>query len=183
MSSSPNDVRILVEVLTQDILPKVSSAILWIVVLIIVFMAFLRRGLLPCVTMSSLRKTIDAVDKLLKGHEAEIYKMHTSIVSDGCVDCTNNLRQCIEYKQTWLRIDKVAHKIYEHDRNSSWTIYLSLTRVCMIASSYKRMRTLQDDIQHSIVLSSKQHNDWKLNSNTTQLRRRNISTPQSSAGV
>ncbi|KAF9039578.1 hypothetical protein BDP27DRAFT_1435234 [Rhodocollybia butyracea] len=182
MSSSPNDVEILAEVLTQDILPKASSSILWIVVSITISMALLQRVLFPCVTLSSLRMTIDAANELLKGHEAAIHTMHTSIVSDGCVDCTDCLRRCIDYKENWLQIDKVAHRIYERDRNSSWTVYLSLTRVCMISSSYKRMRALQDNIEHSIALSSKQHNEWKLDS-TTQLRRRNISNPQSSPDI
>ncbi|KAF9074781.1 hypothetical protein BDP27DRAFT_84036 [Rhodocollybia butyracea] len=144
-------------------------------------MAILQHVLFPCVTLSSLRKTVDAVDELLKGHEAGIHTMHTSIVSDGCMDCTDCLRRCIDYKENWLRIDKVAHRIYERDRNSCWNVYLSITRACMITSSYKRMCALQDNIEHSIALSSKQHNDWKLDS--TQLRRRNVSNPQSSAGI
>ncbi|KAF9074777.1 hypothetical protein BDP27DRAFT_1359048 [Rhodocollybia butyracea] len=156
MSSSPNNAEILAEVLTQDILPKASSPILWIFVFVAVSISILLRALLfPCVTLSSLRRTVDAVDELLKGHEAGIHTMHTSIVSDGCVDCTDSLRQCINYKQSWLRI-------YERDRNSSWTMCFSLTR-------------------HSITLSTKQHNDRKLDSNATQLRRRNTSNPQSFA--
>ncbi|KAF9058797.1 hypothetical protein BDP27DRAFT_1372205 [Rhodocollybia butyracea] len=151
MSSSPNKVEILAEVLTQDVLPTASSSILWVLVSITVSMALLQRVLFPCVTLSSLRTTVDAVDELLEGHEADIHTIyHTSIVSDGCID----------YKRTWLRIDKVAHRIYEYDRNSSRMIYFSLTR-------------------HSIALSSKQHNDWKLDS--TQLRRRK--DPQSSASI
>ncbi|KAF9058796.1 hypothetical protein BDP27DRAFT_1408052 [Rhodocollybia butyracea] len=158
MSSSPNNVDMLAEVLTQDILPKASSLILWILVFITVFMAILQRVLFPCVTLSRLRRTVDAVDELLDGHETGIHTMHTSIVSDGCVDCTDCLRRCIDYKQSWLWIDKVAHKIYDRDRNSSWAIYLSLTR-------------------HSIALSSKQHNEWKLDS-VTQLRRHDLGSVQ-----
>ncbi|KAF9074787.1 hypothetical protein BDP27DRAFT_1443763 [Rhodocollybia butyracea] len=179
MPFSPNNGEILAEIF--NILPKASGPILWVIVSITVSMTLLQRLLFPCVTLSSLRKTVDAVDELLKGHEAGILTMHTSIVSDGCVDCTDCLRRCIDYKENWLRINKVAHRIYEHDRNSSWNIYISLTRVCMISSSYKRMCALQDDIKHSIALSSKQHNDWKLNS--TQPRRRNVSNPQFSVGI
>ncbi|KAF9058795.1 hypothetical protein BDP27DRAFT_1372203 [Rhodocollybia butyracea] len=153
MSSSPSDVEILAEVLTQDILPKASRPILWILVFITVFMAILQRVLLSCVTLSSLRETVDAVDKLLKGHETGIHTMHTSITVS--VDASIIKRAGFESTRSLIKFMNVIK------------IHLGL---------------YTSPLLHSIALSSKQHNEWKLDS-ATQLRRRNISNPQCSAGI
>ncbi|KAF9039579.1 hypothetical protein BDP27DRAFT_1374501 [Rhodocollybia butyracea] len=165
MSSSPDNTEIVAEILTQDILPKAPSLILWILVFTTVTVTILQRVFLfPCVTLSSLRRTVDAVDDLLKGHEAGIHTMHTSVVSDT-VSVDASIINKAGFRSTGLLVESMS-KIEIHPG-----LYISPPPV---------MRALQDNIEHSIALSSKQHNDWKLDSNATQLRRRNISNSQSS---
>ncbi|KAF9042529.1 hypothetical protein BDP27DRAFT_1347156 [Rhodocollybia butyracea] len=166
------DIQTQIETLIQNILLDMfSSPVVWGIIMTIVPGIILRCVFLPCMTLQGLRDAIDTVEKLLGGHVGNI---QTIISSDECEHCMELLPRLYERKRFLRRIRQVMNNIYNQDRGAPWFTYLSLTRLCMISSSYKILCTSQRDIEHIIVMSDNYHNEWRLEADTIPLSRRDM---------
>ncbi|KAF9074776.1 hypothetical protein BDP27DRAFT_1415707 [Rhodocollybia butyracea] len=161
-----------IESLIQNLLlDKLSSPIVWAIIMFIISGFFLRCAFLPCITLQGLRDTIETVEKLLEGH---IGSIQTTISSDECEHCMELLPRLYERKQLLRRIRKVMNNIYNQDRNAPWFTYLSLTRLCMVSSSYKILSISRKDIEHIIVMNANYHNERRLEVDTIPLSTRPV---------
>ncbi|KAF9042538.1 hypothetical protein BDP27DRAFT_1374312 [Rhodocollybia butyracea] len=139
------DIQTQIETLIQNILPSLlSSPVVCAIIIIMTTGTVLRCIFLPCITLQGLQDTIETAEKLLEGH---VDSIQTTISNNECEHCMELLPRLYERKKNLRRIRKVMNKIYSQDRNAPWFAYLSLTRICMISSSYKILCISRKDIE------------------------------------
>ncbi|KAJ3813765.1 hypothetical protein EV368DRAFT_66513 [Lentinula lateritia] len=151
-----------VQILTQDILPIVSSPILWTLLSLFVI-ALLLRACFPCVTLSGLERRIETVQKTLKEYKDIGSVLNTNDIMSGFINYEHPSRRvAFELEKRLRRITQDAHKIFSEDHKTSWISCLSLRRVIIISLLSKKLYTLERDIKYTQTVALKYRNNQVL---------------------
>ncbi|KAF5346622.1 hypothetical protein D9757_013565 [Collybiopsis confluens] len=170
--------QMFIEVFTNDVLPLVSSPMLWMAasILLAVVILWALHARAWCLSLHQLKITIKVTKELLKEYKENIV-IH--FLCDN-VDCDEHKNRYKDHERRLLSIESIVHSVSEADYKAPfWRKYISFGRALSIVSGYRELRKLNMDIQQSGSSVLKGHNDYMLQ--TTHLRRRNApNTPSTS---